>query len=81
MDLVKIAYSWHDGQFSPLYKFACNNGKIFDEQHQIELINDIRSVMVPRNHHNYDETEHEELKALLEYVKEWKSEQLQPTNN
>ena len=71
MNLVNIASSWHGGQWSALYKFACNNGKIFDTDHQDMLMSEIRECMYPRDHVNYDEDEHKELEALLKYIKEW----------
>ena len=40
-----LAYSWHGGGGSPLYRFA-STGQIQDEDHRLDLLREIRADLV-----------------------------------
>lgn len=65
-DFVKLAYEWHSGQWSALYKFACNWGRILDAEHATQLEGEIQDCLDSGGHSckNVDD-----LNAFLEYVR------------
>ena len=72
-DFVKLAYEWHSGMFSALYKFACNGGTIFDYRHANELENEINSCIDSAGH---SVEGLEKLEAFRDYVtnkENWKA--------
>lgn len=40
-----LAYSWHSGGYSPLYRFA-STGQIQDEDHRQDLLREVRDDLV-----------------------------------
>ena len=39
--LIETAYSWHGGQWSPLYSFASTGGVVWTEEHREGLVGEI----------------------------------------
>jgi hypothetical protein len=58
-----IAYSWHGGQFSPLYAFA-STGRVQSEEHRRNVLDEIR-----RDAAGASKTETNKLHKLLEYIR------------
>lgn len=77
LDFVSIAYSWHGGQWSNLYKFACNDGEIFNKNHQDGLLFEISDCIssverrLKLEYTSIDEKDLNDLHEFEEYVKEW----------
>jgi len=65
LDFIKLAYQWHSGQNSALYKFACEYGKIWDKQHAIDLENEINECI---NIHNKNDEEFDKLDSFIKHV-------------
>ena len=65
-NFVKLAYEWYNGQWSALYKFACNGGRIFDLEHAIDLESEINDCLYRFGNSCKND---DDLKEFLEYVK------------
>lgn len=64
---VETAYSWHGGQWSPLYSFASTGGRVHGEEHRQALVGEIRSCLrFAEERHMTDEIEN--LNELLACV-------------
>ena len=67
-DFVSLASLWYNGQWSAMYKFLCNHGKVFNKEHADDLIKEIEDCM----YFTRKPMDIEELKLFRQYVREKK---------
>ena len=67
--LVKTAYDWHGGQWSPLYSFASTGGVVHSIEHRYGLLDEIALCKdgLDECAEDYHET-YEELTALFDHA-------------